>query len=115
MKKITNDLKSYPKEKTEVYIYPSIENYHNEMGRPNAPQWQIGSEICNKIFIVSPKNPGNVHTYDSILQATVHEFTHAVVENIAPNIFSVPLWLNEGIAVYEADQKKKIKYHHYLN
>jgi hypothetical protein len=61
--------------------------------------------LGNKIKMVSPLNPGGQHTYDSLMQVVVHEFTHVVTSNINADTNSIPKWLNEGIAAYEAKQK----------
>jgi hypothetical protein len=44
-----------------------------------------------------------------VLTAGVHEFTHALVNyingSLDENNYATPIWLNEGLAGYEASQK----------
>ena len=54
-----------------------------------------------EIFMVSPLNPGTVHTYESLMKVIVHEFTHVLVGKINSN---TDMYLNEGIAVVEGNQ-----------
>jgi hypothetical protein len=102
--RISNDLKVSVKEKVDVEIYPDIQGYHNAIGAPNAPNWSVGTGWGNKIRMVSPLNPGGYHTYDTLMQVVVHEFTHIAEYNINSNLGSMPIWLSEGIAAYEAKQ-----------
>ena len=53
--------------------------------------------------MVSPNNAGTSHNYDQMLQVAVHEFTHSVIWGIEKES-AIPIWLNEGIAEYEARQ-----------
>ena len=101
--KITDDLNTRLNEKTKVYVYPDIKQLHKAMGDENLIDNIIGCSFDNKIEIVSPLNPGSVHNYSSVEQAVVHEFVHVVVANIN-NTQEIPMWLNEGIAVYESGQ-----------
>lgn len=85
-------------------IYPDIKSFHNAIEVPNVPSWVVGIGWENKIKMVSPLNPGGQHTYDSLMQVVVHEFTHIAISNINSGLESIPIWLNEGIATYEANQ-----------
>lgn len=102
--RITGDLKVTGMDQVDVYVYPDIKTYHAAIGMPNAPNWQVGGAMGRTIKMVSPLNPGSAHTYDSVMQVIVHEFTHIVIGTINTNVNRIPMWLNEGLATYEARQ-----------
>jgi hypothetical protein len=92
--------------KTEVYIYPDQETLHGKkygmIGKIIAPQWYIGDNIGEQVLLVSPSNPGPKHSYESVMTAAVHEYVHTVVYQINKK---TPKWINEGLAVYLAEQQ----------
>ena len=102
--KISKNLNVTLKEKVIIEIYPDIKAFHDAIGSPNAPDWVVGIGWENKVKMVSPLNPGGQHTYDTLMQVVIHEFTHVAISNINSDLKSIPIWLNEGIAVYEAKQ-----------
>jgi hypothetical protein len=52
-----------------------------------------------ELHVVSPLNPGPVHSYTDIMDSVfIHEFTHVCTRKINQNL---PIWLNEGFACYE--------------
>lgn len=99
--RICNDLGYNFKGKIKVKIFPDLQTFHNATGNPNSPNWFIGFENNGEIFITSPLNPGPAHNYKSILKGIVHEFTHVIVNDLKS---SVPRWLDEGLASFEAGQ-----------
>lgn len=103
-KRISKDLNVSIKDKVDIEIYPNIQSYHNAIGMPMAPAWNVGTGWEGKIKMVSPLNPGKYHTYDTLMQVVVHEFTHVMVSEINSSLKEIPLWLNEGTAVFEAKQ-----------
>jgi len=93
------------KEKIKVYIHPDLKSFHRAINYPEAPDWVVGAAGKNELKMVSPLNPGSVHSYESLMQAIVHEFAHTVVLNIREHgAVGLPNWLNEGFAYYEANQ-----------
>lgn len=54
--------------------------------------------------MVSPLNPGGVHSYDTLIKVAVHEFTHFIMKSITSSGVTFPVWLHEGVATYEARQ-----------
>ncbi|MBE3112203.1 MAG: hypothetical protein IMZ46_17140, partial [Acidobacteria bacterium] len=50
---------------------------------------------------ISPLNPGPNYTFEGILRCMDHEFTHAVILR-GIGAISLPTWLSEGVASYEA-------------
>jgi len=88
----------------KVYIYPDLTTFHEAIGRPDAADWLVGiSPDRETVKMVSPNNAGTSHNYDQMLQVAVHEFTHSVIWGIEKES-AIPIWLNEGIAEYEARQ-----------
>jgi pimeloyl-ACP methyl ester carboxylesterase len=103
--KITGHMRTEFKEKIRVYIYPDLSAFHKAVNYPEAPDWVVGAAGKNELKMVSPLNPGSAHSYESLMRAIVHEFTHTVVLNIREHgAAGLPNWLNEGFAYYEADQ-----------
>ena len=101
---ITSNLDFTPTKKSTVNIYPNLFSFHAATN-PAYQEWVVG--VCHtkpySVSIVSPLNPGQVHTYDSMMKVVVHEFTHAIVHRLS-NGKRLPLWLDEGVALYEAGQ-----------
>jgi hypothetical protein len=103
--RITSHMQTQFAEKIRVYIYPTVESFHSAVFLPDAPDWIVGAAGRNELKMVSPRNPGSAHTYNSLMQAIVHELTHTVVLNVREQgHVGLPKWLNEGYAFYEAGQ-----------
>jgi len=89
---------------TIVRLYPDFTSFRAAIGMPGAPPWVIGVSYTEKeIRIMSPNSPelGPGYPYDFMLQCLVHEFVHCVTLNINR---SIPRWLFEGTALFEAGQ-----------
>lgn len=99
--RIANDLNVNLDEKINVTIYPNINEFHKATRYTDAEDWLVGFARDGEIFMVSPLNPGSVHNYESLMKVIVHEYTHILVEKINKN---TDIYLNEGIAVIEANQ-----------
>lgn len=101
--RICTDLRSGLNFKVVLKIYPDLTTLHQGMNAaPNAPDWLVGlTDLSGEIKIISPLNPGRYHTYESILLCMDHEFTHVVVLR-GIGAISLPNWLQEGVASYEA-------------
>ncbi|QHT66245.1 hypothetical protein GXP67_06020 [Rhodocytophaga rosea] len=107
--RILSELKVKKLPAIEVRIYPGLEAYHSAINYPNAPAWMVGSAGINKFSIVSPQNAGPEHSYESVMEGVVHEFTHCVHIYLLDNHLGVAKnndarWLWEGVACYEANQ-----------
>lgn len=103
--RLTKDMQTSFNSKIDVFIYPDIKSFHNAINVPDAPDWVVGAASKNELKMVSPLNPGSEHTYESLMKAVVHELTHTVVLNFRiKGLTSLPNWLNEGYAYYEAKQ-----------
>jgi hypothetical protein len=104
--RITNHLGIRIDKKISVQVFPDLTAFHLAIHSPNAPDWVVGTSIDDKLMMVSPRNPGSIHTYNSLMQVVVHEFVHVAVYYARGGKESIPLtrWLSEGYAEYEAGQ-----------
>ena len=104
--RVTNRLEVKIKKKISVKVFPNVGSFHVAINYPDAPDWVVGSCVGDELLMVSPLNPGSVHTYGSLMQVVVHEFVHiAVYYGIGDQVVTgLPKWLNEGYAQYEAGQ-----------
>lgn len=106
--RITADLQVTATEKFPVYIFGDIETFHQASGQPGASATHVGTTQGIATWLVSPLNSGGVLDTQVVLTAGVHEFTHALVNyvngSLDENNYQIPIWLNEGLAGYEAHQ-----------
>jgi hypothetical protein len=103
--RISKDMQTSFDSKIDVFIYPELKAFHTAINYPDAPDWAVGAASKNELKMVSPLNPGNAHTYESLMKAIVHELAHTVVLNFRKQgPVGLPNWLNEGYAYYEAKQ-----------
>lgn len=84
-----------------VFIYDSQSTMQTKKYGLIAPflglGWYIGDNIGTDVILTSPANPGEVHSYDNIKYAVLHEIVHAYVSVLNEDI---DLWLTEGCALY---------------
>jgi len=103
--RITKNMDTSFDSKIDVLIYPDLKAFHRAINYPEAPDWVVGAASKNELKMVSPLNPGSEHSYESLMEAIVHELTHTVVLNFRKQgLAGLPNWLNEGYAYYEAGQ-----------
>ena len=120
--RITNDLRQSMDKPVNIKIYPDLDSLHFSLKLNSGLFWWINifgkmdSKVVGNtdtgskcIQMVSPLNPGeSKYTYDQILSVAIHEFTHAVAINLAPNKESINsgfgMFLQDGLAVYESGQ-----------
>ncbi len=120
--RITTDLKQPMDKPVNIKIYPDLDSLHFSLKLNSGLFWWINifgkmdskvvgnTDIGSKcIKMVSPLNTGeSKYTYDQILSVAIHEFTHAVAINLAPNEESINsgfgMFLQDGLAVYESGQ-----------
>jgi RNA polymerase sigma-70 factor (ECF subfamily) len=108
--RITNHLGIQIDKKIKVKVFPNIQAFHAAINLPDAPDWVVGGTLnTDEIMMVSPLHPGSVHTYESLMQVIVHEFTHIAVYYARGDkgLTGLPRWLSEGYAQYEAGQLNK--------
>lgn len=103
--RIIKDMQTSFDSKIDVFIYSDTKAFHKAINYPDAPDWVVGAASKNELKMVSPLNPGSVHSYESLMKAIVHELAHTVVLNFRKQgLVGLPNWLNEGYAYYEANQ-----------
>ena len=95
---ITADLGAAPPGVMEVKLYPS-ENLLQDSVMLSLPQWVGGWSMPGQ----SIKTAYNGAPTSSYINLMAHEFTHQVQASLGLNHSNSPDWLNEGLAVYEAE------------
>ncbi|OXM16126.1 RNA polymerase sigma factor [Paenibacillus herberti] len=90
-------------QKISIEIYPDLEKFHAQTGKPNGPDWYIAmlGNDGSTIKMVSPLNPGPRHSHVSVIKAALSLFATAVALDRNKKI---PQWLKSGIGHYEANQ-----------
>ena len=103
---ITNHLGVKIDKKINVKVFPDVKSFHAAINYPDAPDWVVGTCYGDVLMMVSPLNPGSVHTYASLMQVIVHEFVHIAVSYACGDkgVTVLPRWLSEGYSQYEAGQ-----------
>jgi hypothetical protein len=89
-------------EKTKVYLAPSFKQYQELQPGGEIPSWSaaVAYPSLNLIIIQSPKAiKGQSIDLGKILK---HEFTHIALGKAFSKREEIPLWLNEGLAMYES-------------
>ena len=104
--RITSHLGIQIDKKINVKVFPNVMTFHLAIGYPDAPEWVVGTCNGEELMMVSPLNPGSMHTYESLMQVIVHEFVHLAVSYACGDkgVTGLPTWLSEGYAQYEAGQ-----------
>ena len=86
-----------------VYIHPDRHSLLQASGMNFASPWLVGVAINDReIHLISPLNPPGNHSFESVMDGLVHELVHVCVANAVSE--PLPLWFNEGLAVYFAGQ-----------
>jgi hypothetical protein len=101
--RITATFKPELPSKIRVRVYPDIDEFQISIGWLESLDWFVGCLTKQEIRMVSPLNPGKIHSYHSLLIVAVHEFAHLVQSALSVDS-ATPLWLDEGVAMYEAGQ-----------
>lgn len=92
----------------DVYLHPDRTSLVQAVGMENASRWLIGVAINDtKIHLISPLNPPGNHTEETVKEGLIHELVHICVASAT--VSPLPLWLNEGLAVYFARQRQFIR------
>lgn len=86
-----------------VYLHPDRSSLSKHSGIEDSSEWLVGVAINDThIHLISPLNPPHNHTRESVKKGLIHELVHICVAS--KNVTRLPLWLNEGLAVYYAGQ-----------
>jgi len=99
---IVKDLGVDFKEKTKVYLAPSFRQYQELQPGGKVPSWSaaVAYPSLNLIIIQSPK-AANGKGID-LGKVFKHELTHIALGKAFSKREEIPLWLNEGLAMYES-------------
>jgi hypothetical protein len=89
--------------KTEIRISPSIEAFRDAQPRGTwIPLWAAGVAYYPKENLIVLLAPGAVKgSRVDLLDVFAHEFSHIALGRALGPV-RVPVWLNEGLAIYEA-------------
>ena len=94
---------------SKVIVYKSVERFQRAyLGvflSYMFGDWAAGAAYEDLVLLTSPENPGQEHTYASILEIAVHEHVHTLVYQINQN---PDIWLDEGVATYLAEQQSDL-------
>ncbi len=89
-------------EKTEIRLSPTIEAFREaQPGGTWIPLWAAGVAYPdqNVIVLLSPRAIKGSRT--NVVDVFAHEFSHIALGRALTGV-KVPVWLNEGLAIYEA-------------
>ncbi len=92
----------------DLYIYPNRKALHRKtIGFAGwfLPDWYIGRNSSDSVFITSPSEPGPGHTRESIEKAAVHEYVHVMTDRQNKHM---GYWMKEAFALYLADQEPSL-------
>jgi hypothetical protein len=89
-------------EKTEIRLSPTIEAFREaQPGGTWIPLWAVGVAYPeqNVIVLLSPRAIKGSRM--NVVEVFAHEFSHVALCRALTGV-KVPVWLNEGLAIYEA-------------
>ena len=89
-------------EKTEIRLSPTIEAFREaQPGGTWIPLWAVGVAYPeqNIIVLLSPRAIKGSRM--NVVEVFAHEFSHIALGRALTGV-KVPVWLNEGLAIYEA-------------
>jgi hypothetical protein len=88
--------------KTEIRICPSIEAFREAQPRGTwIPLWAVGAAYPGENLIVLRAPRAVKGSRIEVLDVFAHEFSHIALGRALAGV-AVPVWLNEGLAIYEA-------------
>ncbi len=93
------------KSRVNIKAVDSVEELSDCLG-VKAPSWVIGAYCGNYIFMLKYElwQSRNLGTFAQVM---THEFTHIAINSKLKQ--RCPVWLNEGLALYFAEQYKTIR------
>ena len=101
-REVVEDLGIDVKEKTKIFVAPSLKKYQEIQPGRGVPSWSaaVAYPGLNVIIMQSPRAiKGKRIDLKKIFK---HEFTHISIGKAFSKREAVPLWLNEGLAMYES-------------
>ena len=105
-------LKNYDR-KIIIYLYNSVEELHNEVFGEKREEWEVALEgEDGNLKLVTPLNPGNVHSYSDILKITQKSVADMI---LADNFDDIPNWLDITTYLFGLNDAKTIYSYQKLN
>ncbi len=99
--RLTQKLGFSEKQDIKLYIYDKQSTFQTKKYGLIAPllnlNWYIGDNKGSTVILASPAEVTNQQAYDRRKYAAPHEMVHALNSILNPKM---PLWLNEGAALY---------------
>lgn len=104
---LSQDFKHNYRNKIQVYVFSSIQDFHEQIKKPNGPAWAVACEQAEMpgFLIVSPTNPGSFHTCETILKVGIVNLTKLFIADKYKH--NIPYWLKIGVAYLKADMPKE--------
>jgi hypothetical protein len=88
--------------KTEIRIAPTLEAFRAaQPGRTWVPLWAVGVAYPGENVIVLRSPRAVKGSRIDVIDVFAHEFSHIALGRALTGV-KVPVWLNEGLAIYEA-------------
>ncbi|MBN2439173.1 MAG: hypothetical protein JXL20_11315 [Deltaproteobacteria bacterium] len=88
--------------KTEIRICPSIEAFREAQPRGTwIPLWAVGVAYPEENLIILRAPRAVKRNRIDVLAVFAHEFSHIALGRALTGV-AIPVWLNEGLAIYEA-------------
>lgn len=101
-KRIIADIGVDFEEKTEVRICPTVESFRKaQPGGRWVPYWAVGTAYASENVIVLCSPRAMRGGWNDPLDVFTHEFSHIALGRALDGV-RIPVWLNEGLAIYEA-------------
>lgn len=89
-------------EKTEIRLCPTLETFREaQPGRTLIPLWAVGVAYPEQNVIVLRSPRAVKGSRIDVVDVFAHEFSHIALGRALASV-TVPVWLNEGLAMYEA-------------
>ena len=89
-------------QKLLINLYPDIEAQHNAIGLPGGPNWIIAKATNKVIDVVSPLNPGPIHSKRSVRKIMKINVVKAVLFD-KYGMEKLPYWVAFGISAWKAN------------
>lgn len=97
------------KERTKIYIYKFIEEFHIKryglLYEYFAEDWYTSDHDGNIVVSTSPYSPGKNNDYQTVVDSIVHEFMNTIVSYVNPRTTK---FLNEGVAGYVSGDSRPV-------
>lgn len=102
-----------PEQKFKIYLFSDLTTFHKASDKPkDANEYSVGSVKGIDVYVLSPEK--SVYDTEDSLVIIEHEFIHALVNyytnNMKRNDYSIPAWLNEGLAVHLSGQMESLSW-----